>query len=212
MAAPVLASHACTGRILEAALAVFCKDGYNASIDAVAQRAKVARQTIYNHFGSKEALFEAALERASADLFAKLETGDGDLRERLIRFGLEFRARVLNPESINLHRVLTSEAPRFPELATSFYNNCVMRCCKQMSRLIDNAMREGRLRRDDPLEAAQLLVEILVGFDRLGLLFGAPAPKPAAEKARVARLIDLFLRAYATVPAAALAVRSGGRR
>jgi TetR/AcrR family transcriptional regulator, mexJK operon transcriptional repressor len=188
---------ACTARILDAALQVFCEEGYGASIDAVANRAKVARQTIYNHFESKHALFQAALEHAAAELSAPLEADDGDLRERLVRFGLSFRARVLAPESIRLHRVLVSEAPRFPDLASTIYTNCILRTCQQVAALLE---RDGRLRRDDAFEAAQFFLDMLVGFDRLKLLFvGGAAPDAATEKVRVMRVVDRLLYGYAIV-------------
>src|SRR5690242_14152673 len=42
-------------QIIEAATAVFCRDGFiGASIDAVAAQAGVSRQTIYNQMGDKE--------------------------------------------------------------------------------------------------------------------------------------------------------------
>jgi hypothetical protein len=43
--------------ILNAAKKVFLNEGYGASLDAVAKAARVARQTVYNKFGSKERLF-----------------------------------------------------------------------------------------------------------------------------------------------------------
>ena len=46
-------------RILEAAEATFAAEGVSAPIDAVAQRAGVGVGTVYRHFPTKEALFEA---------------------------------------------------------------------------------------------------------------------------------------------------------
>jgi len=46
-------------RILAAAEATFTADGVSAPIDAVAQRAGVGVGTVYRHFPTKEALFEA---------------------------------------------------------------------------------------------------------------------------------------------------------
>jgi len=198
---PEVAHPACVERILSAALEVFRERGYSASIDAVASRANVARQTIYNHFGSKQALFGAALEKAIAELFSGVRSGEGGLRERLIRFGVELRARALDPQSMKLQRVLISEAPRFPELAESFFNHCIVGSYAQMSLVFEQAMRDGRLRRDDPIEAARLFMEMLVGLDRWRMLFGGEPPDSAREPAHVTRAVDFFLRAYAAAPA-----------
>lgn len=196
---------ACAERILDAALEVFKEHGYRASIDAVASRADVARQTIYNHFESKEALFGAALQRAIAELFSSVRTADGDLRERLIRFGLELRERCLDPESIKLQRVLINEAPRFPELADGFFKHCFLGAYTQMATVFEKAMNEGSLRRDDPVEMARLFMEMLVGFDRSRMLFGGMAPSGVGEKKQVTRVVDFFMRAYAAAPLRAAA-------
>lgn len=197
----VEAGTGCVERILDAALEVFREHGYSASIEAVASRANVARQTIYNHFSGKHALFGAALEHAIVELFATVKTGEGDLRERLIRFGMELRARALEPQSIKLQRVLISEAPRFPDLADSFFQRCFMGSYSQMAVVFEKAMRDGRLRRDDPFEAARLYIEMLLGLDRWRMLYGGAEPEPAKERAHVTRAVDFVLRAYAPVSA-----------
>ena len=45
--------------ILEAAIKVFCKNGFDASsMDKIAETAGVSKITVYNHFQSKENLFQ----------------------------------------------------------------------------------------------------------------------------------------------------------
>jgi AcrR family transcriptional regulator len=188
---------ACVSRILEAALDVFSEQGYGASIEQIASRANVARQTIYNHFGGKQALFETALERAIAALFEVVKAEHENLRERLIRFGLALRARVLSPRSIRLHRVLTGESPRVPDLARSFFDRCFIRSTEHMAEVFERAMRDDELRRDAALETARLYMEMLIGLDRWRMLLGGPAPDPEKENDHVTRLVDHFLRAYA---------------
>jgi AcrR family transcriptional regulator len=60
-------------RVMDAARDLFYAEGYDVTVDAIAQRASVAKPTVYVHFGSKEALIEAVLEAASADFFGQLE-------------------------------------------------------------------------------------------------------------------------------------------
>jgi TetR/AcrR family transcriptional regulator of autoinduction and epiphytic fitness len=49
--------------LLEAAADAFCDEGYEAaSMDRIAERAGASKRTVYNHFGSKEALFHAVFE------------------------------------------------------------------------------------------------------------------------------------------------------
>jgi AcrR family transcriptional regulator len=74
-------------RLLQAAGDLFYADGYNTSIDTIAERAEVAKPTVYAHFASKEALIEAVLQTNSeqyfTDLDAELERRAGDAPARL---------------------------------------------------------------------------------------------------------------------------------
>ena len=55
-------------RILQTALATFAQKGYSAAgVDALAARSGIAKTAIYYHFGSKEGLLAAVLERAAND-------------------------------------------------------------------------------------------------------------------------------------------------
>jgi AcrR family transcriptional regulator len=56
-------------RLIEAARALFGERGYEGtSIDAVLESAGVARGALYHHFATKEALFDAVLDRVVADI------------------------------------------------------------------------------------------------------------------------------------------------
>ena len=60
-------------RVIDAARDLFYAQGYEVTIDAIAQRASVAKPTVYVHFGSKDALIQAVLESASAEFFSRLQ-------------------------------------------------------------------------------------------------------------------------------------------
>jgi AcrR family transcriptional regulator len=66
--------------ILDAALEVFSKRGYNgASIDEIAQAAGISKALIYEHFPSKKDLHVSLLERHTQEIFVRLaETADTD--------------------------------------------------------------------------------------------------------------------------------------
>jgi AcrR family transcriptional regulator len=75
-------------RVLAAAHELFYAEGYEVSVDAIAERADVAKPTIYAHFTSKTALVEAVLQAGSdaffATLEAELERLDGDPDRQLL--------------------------------------------------------------------------------------------------------------------------------
>lgn len=67
-------SKSSTGeRLLEAAGDLFYSEGYDVSIDRIAERASLAKPTVYAHFSSKEALIEAVLDTKSTEFFAQLD-------------------------------------------------------------------------------------------------------------------------------------------
>jgi TetR/AcrR family transcriptional regulator len=72
------------GRILEAAIEEFVEHGLaGARVDRIAGRAEVNKQLLYRHFGSKEGLFDAAVQ-AMAKRFNQIRTAlPGTLEERL---------------------------------------------------------------------------------------------------------------------------------
>lgn len=74
MASPALDARAeRRQKILEAAKEVFAESGYHeASINAIIERAKIARGTFYLYFQSKATVFDALLDQAMTDLRARV--------------------------------------------------------------------------------------------------------------------------------------------
>ncbi|HEU5337726.1 MAG TPA: helix-turn-helix domain-containing protein, partial [Sulfuricaulis sp.] len=90
-------------RLLDAALEAFREEGYQVSIDRIAARAHVARQTLYNHFPSKDALFTEVVRHAIQSVLITLD-GDGDVRATLLAFSEAYRAKILSAEGIAIFR------------------------------------------------------------------------------------------------------------
>jgi len=197
MRSPYPVSSDTVSCVLQAAQEVFCTAGYRASIDAVATRAGVARQTIYNNFGNKQKLFSRAIEHGMASFWADIMPTGTTITEQLHCFGIRFRAHVLNPEMARLHCMLTSEALRFPEQARDFFEKAHMGTRHGIAALLSEAMARGQLRQDDALEAAHFFIDGLIGVDLDRLLYAGEIPDPAQEAARVQRHVERFLRAYA---------------
>lgn len=184
-------------RLIQAAMEAFMEEGYRASIDRIAARAGVARQTIYNHFASKDDLFSEVAHIAAGAILVSLDGDGGDLRERLLRFGAALRQKVIGDEGLAMFRTLSAETPRFPALAQAFFDKGPGQAARRLAEFLGRAMDEGKLRRDDPRFAAEMLLSMLEGFDRTSRLLGAPSLPAKQEQGRVARIVDCFLQAYA---------------
>jgi TetR/AcrR family transcriptional repressor of mexJK operon len=184
-------------RVLRAATAAFLTDGYRSSVERIARRAGVAKQTVYSHFPSKDHLFEEVAREMAKRVLVELEphadTRD-DLRAALLRFALAYRERVLCDEGIAMFRTLVAEIPRFRTLARAIYQGGPGETTERLAEYFEKAMGAGRLRRDDPRFTAELFMSMLVGIDRIKRLYGISRFEGDAR--RTARIVDRFLTAY----------------
>ncbi|SRR5690606_4252025 len=182
-------------RVLRAATSSFLARGYGSSVDYIAQRAGVAKQTVYHHFPSKEALFKEVARELAKAVLVELEGPSASLREALVRFALAYRKRVLAPQGVAIFRTLVPEIVRFRALARSMYAESAGETVRRLAARLERAMDEGELRRDDPEFAAEMLTGMLVGQDRIKRLFGIPADGEP-EPRRAERIVDCFLKAF----------------
>ena len=185
-------------RVLRAAAEAFLRRGYHASVDDIARRAGVAKQTVYHHFPSKDRLFEAAACDLAKHVLVELEADAGDVRAALVGFARAYRRRVLGAQGLAMFRTLTAEVPRFPDLARAVYQGGAGEMVRRLAAVLKGAMKKGELRHDDPQFAAELFLSMLAGQERVRRLYGinGKASGAQAESRRVPRIVDCFLRAY----------------
>ena len=181
-------------RVLRAATSSFLAHGYRSSVDHIARRAGVAKQTVYHHFASKDALFKEVARELSKHILIELEAEPRDLRAGLLRFACAYRKRVLGAQGLAMFRAVVPEVPRFPALARAMYAGSAGLLVERLAAYLLRGMASGELRRDDPELAAELFLGMLVGHDRLKRLFGVSCEEK--EALRAARMVDCFLRAY----------------
>ena len=186
----------CRSRLIQAATEIFIEEGYRASIERVAARAGVARQTLYNHFPSKADLFGEVIKQVTAALLVTLDGKAEGLRERLLRFGIAFRDKALSAEGLGFYRALVAETTRFPELAASFYRTGPAQTAARLRGVLQGAMDRGELRLVDAEFAATTLLSMLVGAERSHCLLSGEAP-PEPDPERVVHIVDCYLRAFA---------------
>ena len=182
-------------RVLRAATAAFLTEGYRSSVDRIARRAGVAKQTVYSHFPSKDELFRQVTRELTNRVLVQLESGQDDLRASLLRFAVAYRSRALSREGIAVFRTLLSEIPRFRSLARAVYEGGTGVTARALAAHLKKAMDAGRLRKEDPQFAAELFMGMLVGVDRIKRLYGV-ARFVEDDMRRSARIVDCFLRIY----------------
>lgn len=183
-------------RLIHAARVAFMEEGYRASVDGIAARAGVAKQTLYNHFPSKDELFSESVGLVSAAIVVTLDGQTDDVRATLLRFGAAFRQKVLGDEGLSMFRTLMAEAARFPTLAQAFFTKGPEQTAARLADFLGRAMAAGHLRQDDPRFAAEMLMGMLHNIDHFRhLSSNTPLPE-ALEESRIGQIVDCFLRAY----------------
>ena len=183
-------------RVLRAATSSFLTRGYRSSVDEIARRAGVAKQTVYQHFPSKDELFKEVARDLTRRVLVELDAGPRDVRAGLMRVARAYRKRVLGAQGIATLRTVVPEVPRFPALARAMYAGGAGALVARLAAYLARAMGAGELRRDDPELAAEIFLGMLVGHDRLKRLFGVNGADKGDAR-RTARMVDCFLRAYA---------------
>jgi len=182
-------------RVLRAATDSFLAHGYRSSVDEIARRARVAKQTVYHHFPNKDELFKEVARALAARVLVELDAPPAELRESLLRFAVAYRGRTLGAQGISAFRTLVPEVPRFRALARTMYANSLGTMVERLADYLQLAMDAGQLRRDEPRFAAEMLLSMLAGVDRMKRLFSV-GNEGESDARRAARIVDCFLQAY----------------
>lgn len=190
--------------ILDAAARVFCRDGFSgASIDLIAAEAGVSRQTVYNHHGEKEALFEAVVEdvigRMNAVLFTTLATFPNNadsLEADLVAFAVRLNQNcVCNRDGKFLRKLLQAEGERYPELFQTWRENGPCHVWPAIAARFARLAHAGVLEMDDPdLATRQFLALVNADLQMMTLLGDMPTEEQLQQSAKNA--VSTFLRAY----------------
>jgi AcrR family transcriptional regulator len=166
-------------RVLEAAKAVFSAGGPDASLEAVARRAGVGIGTLYRHFPTREALFEAVYRREVEQLGElaeqlKREPQPVEALRRWLRSNVEF---VATKKGMSAALAVAAHGKSSELIAFSFE-----RLTKAVGALLDRAVAAGEIRAD---VSAEDLLRALIGMCYLH-------DQPGWQ-ASVIRLLDVFI-------------------
>jgi len=180
---------------------IFLEQGYAAtSMSTIATQLGGSKGTLWAYFPQKEDLFAAVLDQVTGifrETLADALRPGRDCRTTLLDFSERFLAKMTNPDSIRLHRLIVAEGGRFPEIGQMFYARGPQIVLDRLSTYIAERMAAGDLRADDPMQAAMNLIQLtqMQQFKRIWGVVGTPTREEMHEHALKA--LDLFTRAYA---------------
>jgi TetR/AcrR family transcriptional regulator len=190
-------------RILDAALVSFATRGYEASsLDALAQRLEIRKQTILYWFPSKEVLLEAVIDRSAVELSAALEdslasAGDGWARvEAVVRSVFRLAAR--RPELLGLVR----EMGRMGTPAATRLVAALDPLVRRASEFLEAEMDAGSMRRHDPRLLLLAIYSTVIGMLTEVEVVRAFGEEPTARSLvrRRNEILDLLRSALVTQP------------
>lgn len=191
-------------QILDVAFTVFARRGYaRASVQEIADEAKVAKPTVYNHFGDKETLFRGAMAAAadgvaadSLDAIEPLRDAGADVRETLGTAASRLLRICSGERSHALRSLAHAELATFPELAVAMQERTSAHLIEALADRFAHLVLSGALRSCDPARAAEHFLALLIGplesRSRLGT-----RTLPEDELDAIAESgVDTFVRAY----------------
>lgn len=184
--------------ILNGAIDVFISMGYElASMDKIAEIAKVSKRTVYNHFGSKENLFQAIVNDFLAQRQSlKTITYDPEksLEEQLLAFANAEIFLINSPKRLEISRFLTIVFLK----DINYARETVAKHPPNYNILLDwlkEAEKDGKIKTDNPLLAARVFYALVEGAITYPATFTNGINK-SALKPMLDEIIATFLARY----------------
>lgn len=185
--------------ILNAATEVFTKKGFDAaSMDEIAEFAGISKRTIYNHFQSKERLFQEMVARflSKREAIKPLEyERDRSLESQLRDFAKAELFLIDDPIRRSLSRLLTSVFLMNPEFGKATRGQYAPH--RGFIRWITDAQADGKLREGDPALAARIFYGLVEGCLTWGALM-SDGESLAGSEPLLSEIITVFLARYGT--------------
>lgn len=195
--------------IIEAAAEVFLQHGYlGASMDQVAARAAVSKQTVYKQFADKEHLFAEIILGTTAGLgdelaraYAQLDDAADaeEVRPALHQLARQLHASLAQPDVLRLRRLVIAEADRFPDVSGTWFERAFHPSLVLLGAALDRMAGRGLLRElPDPTLAGYQFAGLVMYKPMNRMMFaGTGAQEPAEQLEHIAAsAVDVFLAAY----------------
>lgn len=192
--------------LLAIARDLFVSGGFRGTtMDAVASRARISKQTLYAAYPSKDALYAAVVrdwvEQGYDALrpHAQALLAAPSLPEGLRRFAMVLQAAILSPPVLQMRSLVAAEADGFPDVAADYLTRSWDRNLRQLAEVLVALAERGRLVLDDPDIAAEQFVWLVIGgpLNRLSL-HGTSHRPTAGQLHRIAdEAVTTFLSRYA---------------
>ena len=191
--------------LLSIAREVFLAHKYaGATMDAVASRARISKQTLYRQYPSKEELYAAVVRDwvdrgrdAMSPHLQKLRLS-ADIRRGLLELALTLQAAVLSRPVLQMRTLITAEAERFPGVAADYVGRSWDRNQSLLADAFAYLGARGALRIADPQIAAEQFTWLALAapLNRLTLTAGAAGYTDEQLERLAEEAVTTFLDRY----------------
>jgi TetR/AcrR family transcriptional repressor of mexJK operon len=200
-------------RILEVATSLFLQQGYaEASLVDVAKRAGVATRTIYQHFGNKEAIFRAVIDRHTMHAEAEFPTIDTDqpLYEVLVSTAHHICEFGLSDAAIPIQRLMVAESQRFPTVIRQVFQSLYEHFHTNVMVTFEKLASEGKIPQGDHAQSTKYFIDLLLGSAPMQLSMRWISSGPSEEEIQAKVSLYIAGRFGLTPPAPAMS--AGGKK
>ena len=184
--------------ILDAAVQAFKELGYdNASMDYISEIARASKRTVYNHFTSKELLFQEVLGRfmqETSELKNISYSSSVNLSDQLTKFSQAKLAIVNNPEWLSLMKITAGVFITHPQLALETMTK-IRETEDTLISWLEAAHDHKRLNVPNPKLTANLFWSMVSGAFFWPAIFQGPMPDSEIKQIQT-ELITIFLARY----------------
>lgn len=186
--------------ILASASNLFLDNGFETtSMDQIALHAGVSKQTVYSHFGSKEALFTAVIEgkchqyEITEDLF-DLEL---PIHDMLVSLARHFSDLVLSDDAIRLHRIAIAGAEQHSKIAQLYWQAGPVWLQTRFTHYLEHKQAAGQVSIKNPSHAAQQFLFMIKGETHMRLLLNLKTELVSEQiNDYLDNCVSLFEKAY----------------
>ncbi len=157
-------------------------------MDEIAKRAGLSKGALYHYFDSKEALFEALIERSAGEIAAQGEAmvaaaGGADPAATLRQL-LNFMCHALtDPKLFAAPRLILAEGLRYPRLAKFYRAHVIDVGMRALKQLLASGVEKGVFRRVEPRIGIRVFIGPVMASAFLLHIFEDPDAPPPGELA-----------------------------
>ncbi|PSU34817.1 TetR/AcrR family transcriptional regulator [Photobacterium lutimaris] len=187
-------------QILQAATELFCEQGYGISMEAIALRAQVSKQTVYSHFKTKDELFDTCIRaKCTANQLDICLLDDPREPQKVLEdFAWRFQNMLLSDEALNTYKAAVRQSDTHPDLASVYLNAGPRNTTEMLAEYLGQLVAKGVLTGDlNCADAAMQFLLMCHGRSVYWAYLGQQSGESEQERKQYLKsTVSMFLQGY----------------